>query len=309
MKNRKRSVVVRGRKKALTRVLLWIVLAGTVLFFVRVKSQTLVREGGAFLRGVLSRKMGLNVKIGKVSGNLFGNIRFQNIRITDDWSAGRQRDLFRARAIRFHYRLIDFFSKKFNAKVVVTVEHPEICWRPRIGLKTERLPFLDWMRGWALSQRNHLRVEVRNLRFFIERPKWDIQGIQIDFEDNAFELEIPFRHVLLGGTDLSSVVKARGAFERGFLGRDDVIRGQLYTEGTVINWKPLSGESRFDFVFSPKALSVTALDFLSGIDIAAKVDFEKDYDIDCALRTRDYALSNLNIFFGRAGSLSDAGEA
>jgi hypothetical protein len=97
-------------------------------------------------------------------------------------------------------------------------------------------------------------------------------------------------------------VKVQGNYQRGFLGREDSLKGRIFTEGTVINWKPLSGESQFDFVFSRKIFSMVSSDFLGGIRVTGRVDFEHDYDIDWTVTAHNFALSNLDIFLGRGGT-------
>jgi hypothetical protein len=78
--------------------------------------------------------------------------------------------------------------------------------------------------------------------------------------------------------------------------RNDFLSGDIRTEGTVIDWKPLPYEASFDFLFSEESFNVMSSNFLGGMQLSGKVDFQNDYNIDFSLTAKDYPFSNLTYF-------------
>ena len=249
------TLSVRAASKKKGRVVkagLAVLLIGGLLFFVKIKKDMLVREASRFLQGSLSRESGLDVKIGKISGHLSGFIRFEQLRIEDPTEPTGENLIFSAREVRFRYRFLDFLTKLFDSKIEVMLVEPTVRWRPSSGLRREQFPFLRWMREWALAQKDRLRFEVKDLELILS-PSRRFKEIDLTYENDALEMDIPLRHWQVMGADISTEVRLEGRFLLGLAGDDDSLRGGIRTEGTVVNWTPLPQESKFDFAFSQDA--------------------------------------------------------
>ena len=123
----------------------FVVLAvvGAAVVFVRMKKETLVREGAHFLQSMLSRETKLGIRIGKISGKITGVIRFDDVVLEDPDLPKGLRVLFRAKRIEFRYRLWEFLTKNFQAKILVQVTDPEVYWRPAVRLRSNPFPFFN----------------------------------------------------------------------------------------------------------------------------------------------------------------------
>lgn len=286
-------------KKKRTTLIKWTVLVlmiVAVFLFLRNRKEMLLREFSHFLGSSLSRGAGVSVQIGKISGNLLGSVRFQDIRGEAPWLPEGQNTLFKVKEIQFHYRFFDFLSKKFDSKLEVTVQEPELTWQPRVSLKKPDFLFLEWMERWALSQRKHLVMRVEKMRLLLGVDKAPLSGIDLFYEDNGLRAEIPLSHITVGDLDISSMVQLEGHYEPGTSDKGGALRGTIRTEGTVINWKPLPKESQFDFVFSKDIFSMTSVNFLGGVELAGQIDFAKDYEVDLSIKAVDFPLSTLDPF-------------
>jgi hypothetical protein len=196
--------------------------------------------------------------------------------------------------VRFRYRFLDFLTKRLNSKVEVTFFQPTVRWHPSYGIKHDQFPFLRWMREWALSQKNRLRFEVKDLELILG-PSRSFKEIDLRYEDDSLEMDIPLRHWQVMGSDVSTEIRLEGRFVLGLAGDDDSLRGEIRTEGTVVNWAPLPQESRFDLVFSHDAIHLNSRDFLGGVAVDGELNF-KESEIYWRFTAADWPLSNLSAF-------------
>ncbi len=141
---------------------------------------------------------------------------------------------------------------------------------------------------------------MRNLEIRSPYPDLKLEGVNLDYELSRLSVEIPFRHVTLGTMDVSTVLKAEGTFRLGLFGGQDSIDGEIFTEGTVVNWTPLPEESHFGFNFSRDGFMLKSARVLGGIEVQGAVDFKNDFDMRWHVRASNYFLSNLNFLFKAA---------
>jgi hypothetical protein len=290
--------VLKRRRFFLKIAAISLVLVG-VSFFVKERKELLVREGSGFLQNLLSRETNLHVQIGKISGRLTGVVRFEEVRLEDPALPVGLRLLFSAKEIEVKYRLADFFTKKFDSKVRITVKDPVFYWRPRISLKRDRFGFYAWGREWFVAQRRHFSLQVKDLKLVYGEDNQEFPGIQGRLEDDSFELVVPLSHMDLMGQDVSTQWRVNGKFRLGALGAPDMLQGQIGTEGTVVNWSPLPWEAAFDYKLSGDAFEMSADNFLGGLRVFYSVDFDKDDEILLQVNAKQYALSHFEPFFGK----------
>ena len=271
-------------------------MAAGCLWLAQLKKDRLIAEASLFFQKTLSQATQLDVKIEKTSGDLTGFVKFEGVTVQDPAAPPDNRTLFTAKEIHFQYRFLDFLSKKFNSKIEVYVFSPVVHWRPQTGLRGQALPLLAWMKQWAVSQKKNLRIRIRDLEFTLGHGAEPLRGIQVDYRDNTFSLQVPLRHLDVIGADLSSVLNVSGAFEEGIFGGEDSLRGSVTTEASVVNWTPLPYESHFDYIASEKGVFITASDFLGGIEWTGGIDFESNYEVKHRVRARNYPLANLSPF-------------
>lgn len=238
----------------------------------------------------MSAQTGLDVQIGSAHGHLFGHVEFEDVRVEG---------LFSAKSVRFQYRFLDFLSKSFASQFSVVIQDPEVYWSPPTGLnRRSRFPIFGWVREWALSQKEQISVRVDNMT--VHLPGGDkITGVAMMYQDSAFEIEVPVRHVELLGMDLSTTVKLEGRFEFMPLTQEEVITGRMATEGTVINWKPAVYESSAQFELSHDAGQITAR-LMNHLDLEGVVDFQAGNQIRLKLNGKDIPLSDFDFLMGGA---------
>lgn len=287
-----------------SRKLFWKLVAAALLvavaaFFVKTKKESLVREGANFLQTLLSHETALDVKIGKISGKLNGRIRFDDVRLEDPDLPVGLRVLFRAERVEFRYHLIDFLTKKFNSKITVNVEDPELYWLPKIRLRSDPFPFFGWLRDIILTQRQRLAVHVKDLKLITGLDRQEFPGIRLDYENDRFEVLVPVSHYEFLGNDINTQIIARARLEWGLLKSEDRLVGEIFTEGTVVNWKPIPSESHMDFTLTRTDLNIDASDILGGIEFTGQARFAGDLSLGMDLKAKDYPLQNFEPFFGR----------
>lgn len=293
------KIAVLGRKK---RILFWLKLGvlaclavGGALYLV-VKKDALVVRSTEVLQSLFKRQTDLDLRIGSVHGHLLGWVKFNQVRVEAPWLPEETRTIFKAEEIRVQYRFLDFISKKFDSKIVVTIRKPVIAWVPRLKLRRNAFPFLGWMREWTLSGLQNLELNAENMEIIFGDRKKSIRGINASFSRETYHLEVPLTHVDLAGFDVSSVLRAEGHYEPATETRNDSIIGQLTTAGTVVNWKPVPSEASFDFVLNQEELRLAADDFLGGFQIMTRINFSEDLSLEASFKTQDYPFSNFSPF-------------
>lgn len=291
-----KSVLTRnGKRRFLIKGFLLACLAGSIFFFLQNRREILLNESRHFVESLISRGTDFNVKIGSMSGNLFGFVSFQDVEARESWFGQEVPPAFKAKEIQLHYRFLDFLSKKFDSDIELTVRNPEIRWAPRIRLKKPNFPFMRWMHEWAVSRRRQLVIRVEDLSFIFGVDRKEMKGIDIFYKNNSFQLEIPISHISMAESDVTSLLKVKGHLARLPDGNDALI-GHIHTEGTVINWKPLPEESKFDFIFTEDYFRLVSSNFLGGIGVTGEVDFKDDFDLDFSIEALAYPLDNLSSF-------------
>ena len=283
-------------RKFYAKLALALVIISAVTFTAKQKKEMLVREGTHFLQRLLSRETQLDIKVGKISGRLSGSVRFDDVRLEDPALPAGLKLLLRAKRIEIRYRLLDLFTKKFSSKVTIIVTAPELISHPHPGLRHDRFGFFGWLKEWSVSQRQHVRVIIKDLKITQKPEGHDFADIQIEYADDAFQVRIPVRHLEAWGHDISTELILKGRFESAVLNLPDSVMGDISTEGTVVNWSPLPWESRFIFKRTPDKLKIESTDFLGGFNLLASIDLQHDDEASLLLRTKQYPLANFGPF-------------
>ncbi len=287
----------KSKKEIVVRTVVLLFLVGGAVFFLVNRKEAMVKELGRLLESTLSGGADYRVKIGKISSNVFGYIRFEEVTIEEPWLPHGENRLFHAKEIQCHYRFLSFLTKQpLGSKIEVLVDSPEVYWRPGLSLRKPTFPWMEWMKQWAASQQWQLAIQVKKLDLVFGPDKKKISGVDIFYENNYFRAQIPVTHFLVAGSDVSSVVNVTGRFEAGMPLAKDRLSGEIRTEGTVINWKPLAQETQFSFDFSEDNFNLTSSHFLGGIEITGAVDFTRDYNIDFRITAQNYPVANLEAF-------------
>ena len=297
----------KDRRKLIFRLFLVAMLLVCAVFFLEARKDMLVGRLTRLLESTLSRGMDVEVKIGKISGHVLGYVNFKDVQVSEPGLPAEQATIFKAKEIQFRYRFLDFLSKKYDSKVEVIVKKPEVYWHPRVSIAKPNFPFLGWMREWALSQKKHLVVRIEDMSLTLGSQEKQLRGVDVTYEDNSFSFEIPIAHVNIAESDVSTVLYAKGRFETGWDEELDSLTGQIETQGTVINWRPLPKESKFDFVFSNDHLSIHSSDLLGGIELTGEINFTKDYEADFKIKAANLPLSNFAPFMGLDPKFSPEG--
>ncbi len=279
--------------------LLFLILAVAGIFLLlTARKETLRKHSTRFLESCLSVGTDLEFHVGKISSNGLGFIKFQNVEVSEPWLPKEQSTLFRAKEIGFRYNALDFFSKKLRSKVTVTVVDPELHWRPGIPrLRKPTFPIVALVRQWAMTERENLSIRVKGLTLYLDTANRSFKNIDFLFERGSFEIKWPVAHLDVGGVDLSSLVHIQGGVDRGPDPSTAFLAGQIRTEGSVVNRKPMPVESTLDFVFSEDFFQARSSHFLGEMDAEVRFEFTRDILMTAKVRCEQYPISNLQPFF------------
>lgn len=278
-----------------------------MFLFLRGRKEALIKECVHLLEKSLSQTTQMDVRIGKVSGSLLGFISLQDVRVSEPGSAPAESPVLTVKELQFRYRFLDFLSKKFDSKVAMIVKSPELRWRPYVGIRRPRFPVFGWMREWAFSRKNNFVLSVENMSLLFQGTKpVSFKRISARVDGDTFHLEWPLSHLPIGKSDVSSVIVVDGKFDLGSRVESDLLVGQIHTEGTVIDWKPISRESAFNFVFSPEYFRLSSTSLLAGIQMDGGIDFTNDYNLNFSLKAQDVPMSELAFFMKLDKSLASA---
>lgn len=297
----KRLQIDRQRRRWLAVLL----LAGAAcVFFVGVRGRTdaLLQEGARRIVAGLSSGWDYRVEIGRVSGDGWGRIVIEDLRIREPWMPEGRDTLLRAERVELRYRFLDFLSKRFNSSLEVVVRHPVVSWNPRVSLRKPDFPFLRWFERWALSRRDKIRVRVENFVFLLHGDQIAFSEVHLEYDRDRLLARVPLRHLSLGGADVSTELQVDAKYWTGGGLQADRLTGQIRTEGTIINWKPLPSESAIDFEFGSEGIRLSSVQLVGGLTASGQVDFRNDYELELRLEAERYPLSNLEAFFS---SLAD----
>ncbi len=279
-----------------------------VFVFLRERKEALVRECVRLIEKGLSQSSQTRVKIGRVRGNLLGFIRFENVEVGGLGIAESEPPAFKIQELELRFRFLDFLSKRFDSKIVLIVKNPEVRWKPYLGIRVPQFPIFGWMREWASSQKSNFLLKVEGLSLSFEGYKpFRLSGINAQAEGETFHMELPVSHVPMGRSDVTSVIVVDGKFDPGPRADEDILVGRIHTEGTVIDWKPVSQESVFNFVFTQEAFRLSSANFVGGIQIDGQVDFTNDYELSLSIYAKDVPMRELGFFLKLDKSLASAG--
>ncbi len=295
------------RRKWFLKLLILTVLLALLFFAVKERKELLIRESTRILESAVSRGADLDIHIGHIRGNIFGMIAFDDLEIRQASMSVDQSLLFKAKSIVFQYSFMDIISKNTHSKLTISFKKPEIFWHPRVGLRKTRFRFMEWLKDWLVSQKNRIRVEIEGMNLSIGNPPMKFEGVDISFVDDSFELQLPVSHMNLNGADFSTVLRASGHFESGDRFDSNSFVGQFKTEGTVVDWKPMSRESSFDFSFSSEKFEIHSTDLLGGVHLDGKVDFLEDFALDLQLKATNFPLSNVAEFLNADKHMTQSG--
>lgn len=288
---------VKNKKRFWLRTIAALLALGLAGCALTARKDMLVGQAKRLVEDALSRGTDRTVTIGKIRGHLFGLIIFENIEVREPWLEGDAGRVLSVKELRLRYRFLDLVSKEFGSKILVDVIRPVLVWKPRVGLRAPEVPFMGWMRDWALTQRRNLVFRVRDMTVVLGGEGQRYEGIDMAYEGNTFSMDLPAAHMKVYGSDVTTVLRVEGTFELGPDVRDDALRGKIRTEGTVINWSPLAEEADFDFIFTEQGFSLLSSHFLGGIELRGQMEFSNDLNIDFEIYAKDYAVRNLSPFF------------
>jgi hypothetical protein len=292
----KRVVAVKKKRRLVIKLILLCALVGAISFFIKEKKQALVQDGSVFIQELISRETGLSVKIGKISGKLSGLIRFDDVKLEDNSLPVGLRTLFQAKQVEFRYHLIDFLAKKFDSKIIVILNGPEVYWRPSVRIKRDEFPWMGWFRDWVAAQRQHLKLVVNDLTIYTGVDKVPWSGISGVVDGDQFELAVPIRHLAVFEHDITSEIHIKGKLDVSLPSGSERILGQIRTEGTILNWKPLPWESQFEFEVSRNDIAFESAKFLGGFDIVGTLSFKDEPSITASIKAHQYPLTQLEVF-------------
>jgi hypothetical protein len=296
---KKRILAVKGRRTTALKVIS-ILLAGVGLFYyASVRKEALIREGTNVLQNLLSRETDYDVKIGKISGKITGLVRFDDVRLEKPGIPQELRTVFQAEQVEFHYSLFDFLAKQQFSKISIKLKRPVVTWYPQIRLRNAPLPWLETFRYLLLTQRHRLNVNIQDMTVVYGTDRQTFTGINGQYSNDTFVASVPVRHWTILENDLSTELNIKGKLAFGGAGAEDRLEGQIFTQGSVINWQPLPWESKFDFTLSKNEFSILSSDILGGLEVTGDIDISNEPKFDVQLQAKDYPIKNFEPFFGR----------
>lgn len=239
----------------------------------------------------------MDVKIGKVRGNLLGFVRFHDLTVSEPGAGPAQAPVLTLKELEFRFRFWDLLSKNIASQIFIAARSPEIHWKPYLGIRRPHFPFFGWLREWTLAHKNNFVLKVEDLGFYVDgTTPLAISGVAAEIRGEQFHFEVPVTHVAMGRSDVTTVIGIDGRFERGPDSQDDKLSGTLRTEGTVIDWKPVSQEARFNFEFTPEYFLFNSVSFVGGLQWDGHIDFRRDYELNLSIHAQDVPMNELAFF-------------
>lgn len=285
------------KRRWIRKLALLLIVASAVAFFY-FKKEALKTQSLHWVSGWVKQDADLDLRIGRVKGNWLGSLVIQNVEVRAPWIQGPDQMLFSARSIQLKYRFLDFLSKRFNSKVSVIVDRPEVRLIPAPSVRSKkRIPLISWFRDWAASQRAQFRVEINNMKLIYGLEKNVLSGIDITYDDEKLTASIPFSHIPFMDSDLSTNVLLDGHFVGGLFKGPWTFQGNIQTQGSVVNWGPLPWEISADYELDAQSIHVQSFNFLGGMEMDARLDLSQGEDLAVRVSARGYGLSNLEAFF------------
>ncbi len=291
------KVLDRKKKHAFWLRALWVgAFAASLFLFLKERQTFIVEQASNALESWMSREVGLEIEIEKTAGDLRGTVTFSGVRVRDEDWQGKPRDVFLAKAIIVRYRLLDLISKNLVRRMEIEVLEPVVYWRPRLQVRNSKFSFFAWMHELQLPETRQVYLTVKNMTLVLGSGENPLTGIDMMVNPPTFHIDAPIRHWPLGRSDVSTFFRIAGLYERGSGLVEEAFVGHLATEGTVVNWMPVSKESIFEFTFSEADFVMHSTDAVGGLKVEARVDFQSEYDLELQVHGQDYPLSYLKPF-------------
>jgi hypothetical protein len=124
-----------------------------------------------------------------------------------------------------------------------------------------------------------------------------VSGIEGTIRNRAFEMEVSLNHLPLVNLDLSTQLEIKGILLTDSVNREQMLKGQLKSRGSVVNWKPLDQESQMDFLIKKDQLVMKNVIFMGGLRLDGILIYGSPPEIDVKLDSNDYSLETLTHLF------------
>ncbi|MCG3176261.1 MAG: hypothetical protein MOGMAGMI_01207 [Candidatus Omnitrophica bacterium] len=264
------------------------------------QKERLASEAILAIERLFLQETDLELHLGEVQASWSGTVRIAGLTLSDPDLAGTGSEILRVEELVLRYPILDLLSKSPSPDLSVEVRGARLWWRPHIGLRRPKIPLLDRLSEWMQSSRGRLRLTAPDAEVSIGMGRKDLKGIALDVDGRNFRIEVPFDHVDVMGSDVSTTLVLEGQYHRGVFGGTSVVEGRLSTQGTVVNWSPLKQESEMDLRLDEEGLDVLSTSALGGLYIAGHMDLRDTYDMDMVIAASDYPIDNLAPFFKSA---------
>ncbi len=298
-----KSALAGKRKRKAARWLLALAAFAAAAAFLHLRKEAVFEAFVSRIETTIARGTGLDVRFGRVSGRFPGLVRIEDLEISEP-SAGGRIVLFECREILLRYRLLDLISKDPVAKVQIELRSPRLRWEPRFRVLRRDLPILTWMRRAAVTRGRDVVIHAEGAEFEFGARRFG--PIDLRFEGGRLRAEMAVHHFEMAAFDVSTEVVVEARFLAAADARDDSLTGTVMTEGTVVNWRPLPYETRFEFELSRHLFNVRSEDLFGGIDFAAEYRLDDD-EVRWAVAADEYSLANLDPLFNLSKGLSVPG--
>ena len=176
------------RRQFWVRALLLATAVVAVFLFLAAKRDLVIKEAGRMIEGWISRELGVEIHVARVSGNFWGVVKLEGV---------EAKGVFTAKSITAHYRFVDFISKNIGSGIDLEMQDPVFYWRPHIRVKKKTFPFLAWMDKVHFPEMQHFALRVRNMTLWLGSGQRKFSGIDLEMRNDRIFATVPIAKVIV----------------------------------------------------------------------------------------------------------------
>ncbi len=293
---------------ALIAVLLVAVLAAGAFVYIKSRQGLLADRFKHYLTRRLSEAFDLQVQIGSVVGDPRGAIALRDIRVSVPRKDTVPLDVFTCGEVRFRYTLLDFFRENFTSWFDVVLDKPVFYANVPFSAQAPEARSFDLFSGFVQKVKATARLIIKDGTIAWLGKEGTLSGIDGTIQNRSFDLSVTLNHLKIGRFDTTTTLRVEGRIFGDDTGRPLHLKGSASTLGTVINWKPLPGESQLQFDLTQDRLKIWNAKILGGIGIEGSVTHTTGADVDLMLTAKKYPLKEMHDIMSFSGGTAVGGQ-
>lgn len=282
------------KKIVIFTVLPLMLIAGALGAYHVLKSQKVDQQFKEFLKSRFSDNFGLKISVGKIHANPAGLISVDDLELTIPNPDGSSAPIFLAKTISFKYSLIDMFKENFSGWLDITLDRPTFYSNVPFEGKVRNTGSLEIFSGLVHKVKKKTRLIVKSGTVVWVGQEGVLSEISGTVEGKSFDFKLSLNHIQLHGFDVSTTLHMIGVVSGETANQTDPkLIGQIITDGSIVNWKPVPEESSADFEITKNELKITSAKVLGGIMVSGVIGHSSSSVVDLSMETEQYPLAQM----------------